>query len=137
MLNQKMAPYKCCGSSFLENLQDYVSISFDSMNLNFYHVEIEMKTFFSLFNKQGMNWTPSKMIARMGREINDESSVYYWAYKVYIVRWPTSHHIQCRLTYAPVIIGPRSIQRTNVILNFNIGQNTISNPFLNLKPNYN
>ncbi|XP_030842369.1 deoxyhypusine synthase [Strongylocentrotus purpuratus] len=32
-------------------------------------------------NKHGMNWTPSKMIARMGREINDESSVYYWAYK--------------------------------------------------------
>eukprot|EP00057_Strongylocentrotus_purpuratus_P024243 XP_011678717.1 PREDICTED: deoxyhypusine synthase [Strongylocentrotus purpuratus] len=32
-------------------------------------------------NKHGMNWTPSKMIARMGQEINDESSVYYWAYK--------------------------------------------------------
>eukprot|EP00057_Strongylocentrotus_purpuratus_P012561 XP_011667035.1 PREDICTED: deoxyhypusine synthase [Strongylocentrotus purpuratus] len=32
-------------------------------------------------NKHGMNWTPSKMIAKMGREINDESSVYYWAYK--------------------------------------------------------
>ncbi|XP_063965203.1 deoxyhypusine synthase-like [Lytechinus pictus] len=32
-------------------------------------------------NKHGMKWTPSKMIARMGQEINDESSVYYWAYK--------------------------------------------------------
>ncbi|KAL9107439.1 MAG: hypothetical protein Q9227_007636 [Pyrenula ochraceoflavens] len=28
-----------------------------------------------------LNWTPSKMIHRLGREINDESSVYYWAYK--------------------------------------------------------
>jgi deoxyhypusine synthase len=26
-------------------------------------------------------WSPSKMIARMGKEINDERSVYYWAYK--------------------------------------------------------
>lgn len=26
-----------------------------------------------------INWTPSKMIARLGKEINDERSVYYWA----------------------------------------------------------
>ncbi|KAH0602341.1 uncharacterized protein H6S33_009792 [Morchella sextelata] len=26
-------------------------------------------------------WTPSKMIARLGKEINDERSVYYWAWK--------------------------------------------------------
>jgi len=26
-------------------------------------------------------WTPSKVIARLGKEINDERSVYYWAYK--------------------------------------------------------
>lgn len=26
-------------------------------------------------------WTPSKMIHRLGKEINDERSVYYWAYK--------------------------------------------------------
>lgn len=26
-------------------------------------------------------WTPSKVIHRLGKEINDESSVYYWAYK--------------------------------------------------------
>ncbi|KZZ98676.1 Deoxyhypusine synthase (DHS) [Moelleriella libera RCEF 2490] len=26
-------------------------------------------------------WTPSKMIHRFGKEINDESSVYYWAYR--------------------------------------------------------
>ena len=26
-------------------------------------------------------WTPSKVICRLGKEINDEESVYYWAYK--------------------------------------------------------
>mmetsp|Transcript_24414 Transcript_24414/g.76559 ORF Transcript_24414/g.76559 Transcript_24414/m.76559 type:complete len:334 (-) Transcript_24414:358-1359(-) len=29
----------------------------------------------------GVVWTPSKMIARLGKEINDESSVYYWCWK--------------------------------------------------------
>ncbi|KAK2735193.1 Deoxyhypusine synthase [Myotisia sp. PD_48] len=28
-----------------------------------------------------ISWTPSKMIHRLGKEINNESSVYYWAYK--------------------------------------------------------
>ncbi|PSK56650.1 deoxyhypusine synthase [Elsinoe australis] len=28
-----------------------------------------------------LHWTPSKVIHRLGKEINDESSVYYWAYK--------------------------------------------------------
>lgn len=28
-----------------------------------------------------INWTPSKIIHRLGMEINNESSVYYWAYK--------------------------------------------------------
>ncbi|WPH02086.1 Hypothetical protein R9X50_00494100 [Acrodontium crateriforme] len=28
-----------------------------------------------------IHWTPSKVIARLGKEINDERSVYYWAYK--------------------------------------------------------
>jgi deoxyhypusine synthase len=31
--------------------------------------------------KDGVNWTPSKMIHRLGKEINDPSSVYYWCYK--------------------------------------------------------
>ena len=26
-------------------------------------------------------WTPSKLIDRLGKEINDESSVLYWAHK--------------------------------------------------------
>ncbi|PHH89248.1 hypothetical protein CDD83_6439 [Cordyceps sp. RAO-2017] len=28
-----------------------------------------------------INWTPSKVIHRLGKEIDDERSVYYWAYK--------------------------------------------------------
>jgi len=30
---------------------------------------------------RGFIWTPSKMIARFGKEINNPESVYYWAYK--------------------------------------------------------
>ncbi|XP_067829038.1 deoxyhypusine synthase isoform X1 [Heptranchias perlo] len=32
-------------------------------------------------NEQGMKWTPSKMIARLGKEIDNPESVYYWTYK--------------------------------------------------------
>ncbi|XP_057717148.1 deoxyhypusine synthase [Corythoichthys intestinalis] len=32
-------------------------------------------------NTEGINWTPSKMIHRLGKEINNTDSVYYWAYK--------------------------------------------------------
>ncbi|KAL5012532.1 hypothetical protein ScPMuIL_011083 [Solemya velum] len=31
--------------------------------------------------EEGTCWTPSKMIARLGKEIENEESVYYWAYK--------------------------------------------------------
>ena len=31
--------------------------------------------------EQGVVWTPSKMIHRMGREIDNPESVYYWCYK--------------------------------------------------------
>ena len=30
----------------------------------------------------GVNWTPSKVIHRLGKEINHEESIYFWAYKV-------------------------------------------------------
>lgn len=30
---------------------------------------------------QGTLWTPSKVIARLGEEINNEESIYYWAAK--------------------------------------------------------
>ena len=31
--------------------------------------------------EEPINWTPSKIIARLGKEINDERSGYYWAWK--------------------------------------------------------
>jgi len=31
--------------------------------------------------EQGITWTPSKMINRLGKEIDNPESVYYWAYK--------------------------------------------------------
>ncbi|TKC39412.1 hypothetical protein EI555_002355 [Monodon monoceros] len=35
-------------------------------------------------NLLGVKWTPSKMIARLGKEINNPESVYYWAQKNHI-----------------------------------------------------
>ncbi|EEY19268.1 deoxyhypusine synthase [Verticillium alfalfae VaMs.102] len=32
-------------------------------------------------SEEEISWTPSKMINRLGKEINDERSVYYWAWK--------------------------------------------------------
>ncbi|EOD51476.1 putative deoxyhypusine synthase protein [Neofusicoccum parvum] len=32
-------------------------------------------------DEEPINWTPSKIIHRLGKEINDERSVYYWAWK--------------------------------------------------------
>src|SRR5205814_550404 len=31
--------------------------------------------------RDGVRWTPSKIIHRLGKEINHEDSVYYWCYK--------------------------------------------------------
>lgn len=33
-------------------------------------------------SSQGVRWTPSKMIHRLGKEINNPESICYWAYKV-------------------------------------------------------
>ncbi|KAF2086853.1 Deoxyhypusine synthase [Saccharata proteae CBS 121410] len=32
-------------------------------------------------DEEPLHWTPSKVISRLGKEINDERSVYYWAWK--------------------------------------------------------
>lgn len=32
-------------------------------------------------HKDGVLWSPSKVISRLGKEINDSSSIYYWAHK--------------------------------------------------------
>jgi deoxyhypusine synthase len=31
--------------------------------------------------KEGVRWSPSRIIARLGQEISNEESVYYWAYR--------------------------------------------------------
>ena len=31
---------------------------------------------------QKINWTPSKLVDRLGKEINNPESVYYWCHKV-------------------------------------------------------
>jgi deoxyhypusine synthase len=36
-------------------------------------------------DKNGVNWTPAKIINRLGKEINNPDSVYYWAYKVNLI----------------------------------------------------
>ena len=32
--------------------------------------------------ESGIRWSPSKVINRLGKEINNEESVYYWCWKV-------------------------------------------------------
>ena|ERR1700733_6888512 len=39
-------------------------------------------------NEEGVVWSPSSIIRRLGKEINHEDSVYYWAYKVSAFRGP-------------------------------------------------
>ena len=39
----------------------------------------------------GCIWTPSSFIRRLGKEINNEESVYYWAYKVNTQPFCLSH----------------------------------------------
>jgi len=53
-------------------------------NANYCKFENWIKPIFAEMHKeqdQGFNWTPSKMINRLGKEINDPSSIYYWCYK--------------------------------------------------------
>jgi deoxyhypusine synthase len=32
--------------------------------------------------REGVRWAPSTVISRLGKEIDNEDSVYYWCYKV-------------------------------------------------------
>lgn len=34
--------------------------------------------------EERVRWTPSKVIDRLGKEIDDESSILYWAHKVHL-----------------------------------------------------
>lgn len=35
--------------------------------------------------ENGTIWSPSKLINRLGKEINNPESVYYWCYKVFFL----------------------------------------------------
>ena len=61
------------------------AIHHSTFNINiYYYYLISVKLcFFSFF--QNVIWSPSKMIARFGQEIDNPDSVYYWAYKVHIL----------------------------------------------------
>jgi deoxyhypusine synthase len=56
--------------------------------MDFCRFEEFMKPFLEDLNEeqvtQGTRWTPSKFINRLGKAIANESSVYYWAWKVRI-----------------------------------------------------
>jgi deoxyhypusine synthase len=41
----------------------------------------ERKVTDGLQESEGVRWTPSKLIRRLGKEIDNEESVYYWCYK--------------------------------------------------------
>lgn len=41
--------------------------------------------------ESGIVWSPSSFIRRLGKEIDDEESVYYWAYKVGLMNCPLYH----------------------------------------------
>lgn len=50
-------------------------------NANVINIMSVFKTIFDRCFFQQVRWTPSKLINRLGKEINNEESVYYWAYK--------------------------------------------------------
>ena len=48
--------------------------------------------------RDGIIWSPSKFIHRLGKEINDEESVYYWAYKALTPYAPSRPVLTARRT---------------------------------------
>jgi deoxyhypusine synthase len=58
--------------------------------------------------KEGTLWTPSSMIRRLGKEINNEESVYYWAYKVNLIGL-------CRLSRRKLLSRDRPEQYSRVL----------------------
>ncbi len=58
-------------------MQDFTALPLHSVELD------SLKSFlFISCDIQNVNWTPSKMINFMGKEINNEESIYYWTHKV-------------------------------------------------------
>lgn len=50
-------------------------------------------------------WTPSKMIERLGREIDNEESIYYWCAKVIdLLKIFTTFEMPVRVP-SPIVVG--------------------------------
>ena len=54
-------------------------------------------------------WTPSSFVRRLGKEINNEESVYYWAYKVNAPPFRLSHARSAELGHR--MISPSFVLR--------------------------
>jgi deoxyhypusine synthase len=67
--------------------------------------------------KNNVIWSPQKMIALMGERINDERSIYYWAYKNNIP------------VFCPALIG--TFHKMFLILDGAIGDMLFSNSYKN------
>ena len=67
--------------------------------------------------KNNVRWSPQKMIALMGERINDERSIYYWAYKNNIP------------VFCPALIG--KFNKMFLILDCAIGDMLFSNSYKN------
>ncbi|RXN35480.1 deoxyhypusine synthase [Labeo rohita] len=65
------------GYFFLRSLKLATALQDESVTSH--HKDSRKKSF--LLFSSGTQWTPSKMIHRLGKEINNPDSVYYWAYK--------------------------------------------------------
>ena len=60
-------------------------------------------------------WTPSSVIRRLGKEINNEQSVYYWAYKVCILALLYVACTPCPLLAYPYrMTSPYSVPRSQM-----------------------
>ena len=51
--------------------------------------------------KDGVRWTPSTVIARLGKEIDNDQSVLYWAYKVRSNHLFDRYELTCHRTIFP------------------------------------
>lgn len=60
--------------------EDWLMPQLDKM-LHEQRTEVCLHSFHFLYKNQGTLWSPSKIIHRLGKEINDERSIYYWCYK--------------------------------------------------------
>ena len=64
-----------------------------------------------------MTWTPSKLIARLGKEINNESSYLYWAYKA---RMREQAYIFSKLCYSLYFVPDSSLHPSSFFHHYTV-----------------